>query len=383
MTTSKGIGSRFRRRSDATVASDNERQVLDIVRRIPGVSRADLSRHMGLSNQSASRLVDSLESRGLLVREQPVAGGRGQPKTPLKLAPEAVITIGVSMMTDAASAVMMDFCGEVVLTQHTKLDSRSAKDVIEKIASLVERLIQEGPGDRSLVFGVGVSVTGFFTGEKLRFNPPSPLSQLTSLDVDELLASRLGLPVWLDNDGTSAAMGEALAGAGRQYDTFAYIYFSYGIGGGLIIDRKPIRGVSGNAGEFAGLIGSEDKDEKPTLERLRMMLQEDRIFFNTIEEMISEFDLSWPAVLRWVAEARPHLEKLCNSIAYVVDPQAIVLGGRLPASLAHLLADEICLEPAARRGVRKPLPRVISSQVMGDAAAIGAAATPLKASFFL
>lgn len=66
----------------------------------------------------------------------------------------------------------------------------------------------------------------------------------------EVFSDEFDLPAFLDNDATAAAMGEAAFGAGRGVDHFAYLTISTGIGGGIIIDGKPYRGVGDNAGEF-------------------------------------------------------------------------------------------------------------------------------------
>jgi len=68
------------------------------------------------------------------------------------------------------------------------------------------------------------------------------------------LASELGVPVTLEDDATAAALGESRLGAGRDADVFAYLTLSSGIGAGIVVDGKLLRGANGLAGEVGHLV---------------------------------------------------------------------------------------------------------------------------------
>ncbi|WP_243663377.1 ROK family protein [Rhodothermus marinus] len=68
--------------------------------------------------------------------------------------------------------------------------------------------------------------------------------------VVEILERRLELPVFLENNATAAAIGERWYGAGQHIATFFYVFFSEGLGGGIIFNGQPYDGHTGNAGEL-------------------------------------------------------------------------------------------------------------------------------------
>lgn len=68
------------------------------------------------------------------------------------------------------------------------------------------------------------------------------------------LATRLGIPVALEDDATAAALGEAYAGAGRGADPFAYLTVSSGVGAGVVVGGRSMRGAHGLAGEVGHLV---------------------------------------------------------------------------------------------------------------------------------
>lgn len=373
----------WRSPADQSVVSSNERLILDLVWRRRVSTRAELARATGLTAQSIMRLVDELIDRQILSlgMTQPT-GGRGKPSPTIQLMQNYAYTVGVSITTDSVSTALIDMSGAVLKQTHaavSKLDPTGLVSLVRRQIDQYRRTYQI-PTER--FFGIGVGITGFFVGEGSRTNPPAPLDELALVDLETLLTRKLDLPVWLDNDGTVAAIGESLLGVGRWAQSFVYLYFSHGLGGGIIVDGRCVRGAHGNAGEVAGMLPMQ-KLERPTLEQLRIMLSEDGMVFPDIYAMLKDFDLEWPACARWVKSARRALSLITSASVALLDPEAIVLGGRLPQALAENLAAEIRIDNLTRRGRGRPEPRLVPAEATPDVTAIGAALLPFKECFFV
>lgn len=360
----------------------NERRVLEIVQRRGTGTRAEVTHEIGLTAQSISRIVDSLVERNLVSLGEKVVSGRGQPSSRLLLNRQAAYGVGLSIMTDAISGVVMNLGGELVASDWMHLSSTTREDVLDTAKALFERLLADAGIDARRVAGVGTAVTGFFTGHGRQVNPPDPLGELAFIDLDAALVEAVQRPVWVENDGKAAAMGEILTGAGHRFSTFAYIFFAMGLGGAVVIDKQVFPGVFGNAGEYAGIWPPEEQDERPTLELLRKQMARHGRDYADIHAMISQFDVDAPGVEAWIERALPRLNQMVSAISAVIDPEAIVLGGRIPKALAERMAARMTVFSVPRRGSTKPLPEIVVGTVTGDAAAIGAAAIPLKARFF-
>jgi len=253
--------------------------------------------------------------------------------------------------------------------------------LLRRIRTLAERLLHKSEVDEDSVFGVGLGMTGFFIGEGSKVNPPEPLDGLALLEVDTLLADAMGHPVWLDNDGSVAAIGESLHGVGHRYRDFAYFYFGHGFGGGLIMDGRCSRGAHGNAGEFAGMLPALGL-ERAALETLRSMLVKDGEDLPDIQALVEQYDPAWPAIERWIERVAPGLSVIASAVVAIVDPQAIVLGGRIPPDLAQRLIPRIAIDNVSRRGHARPQPAIVTAQAPFDAVALGAASLPFKECFF-
>lgn len=67
-----------------------------------------------------------------------------------------------------------------------------------------------------------------------------------------MLAERLGVPAYIDNDVRSAVTAELVLGCGRYSDNFIYLNVGTGLAAGFVIDRHILRGAGHNAGDIGG-----------------------------------------------------------------------------------------------------------------------------------
>lgn len=362
--------------------SDSECQLLSLVLRGSGSTQPELARRSGLSQQTVSRLVNDLVARGaLLLGERRSYGKRGQPSFEIAIAPGYAFSLGLALMTDAMSILLMDFAGNVVDYAYFDMPVMSRKAVFAKIAEAREQFLAKRPEARERLVGIGVGISGYCLDGKARYNPPPALEEWAMVPLDDLFSDALGLPAWVENDGNAAAIGESFLGAGRTYSDFVYVFVAAGIGGGVIANHRLMRGTHGNGGEI-GLILPWRLYQLPTLETLLQSLRRHGVELDGISEMLANFDPDWPGVDEWIEKSRDPLSLIASSISALLDPEAIVLGGRLPQSLAEKIIPVIELFDDARRHEPRPLPKLVLSQTKVDACAIGAAMLPLEARFF-
>jgi glucokinase len=141
------------------------------------------------------------------------------------------------------------------------------------------------------------------------------------------LESELDWPVILENDANAAAIGELWRGAGQGYCTLICVTLGTGVGGGIILDGKPWRGVDGSAAEI-GHIGVDPFAGVPCMCGSRGCL---------------EVYASATAIVRMTREARPRYP---NSILHSTEDltsQKVYQAGKE--------GDELAIEVFRRMGV--------------------------------
>ncbi len=362
--------------------SEGGRRVLDLILKSGGESQATITRTLDLAQSSVSRLLQAFHQDGMILTARRHTDRPGQPSAHVTLNPDFAFALGVSIMGDVLAMTLMDFAGGVRAERRASMASMSEAAVTERLGDFKSSILAETKIDPHRVIGAGVGISAFFIGESRQMNPPAYLDDWALRDIEPILERALGLPVMVDNDGNAAAIGESLFGVGRRYSNFAYLHLTNGFGGGMIADGRPMRGRYGNAGEFGG-VWKIYSETYPDLDLLRTCLEQEGASFETVEEMVQKIDASWPGVEAWLQQAVPPFTFLSIILARCFDPDAIVIGGRLPRSIASALAARIQIPIATdRRDAPQPLPSVVVAETTGDAVAVGAAAMRLKAAFF-
>ncbi|HEC01378.1 MAG TPA: ROK family transcriptional regulator [Sphingomonadales bacterium] len=372
----------FFEESDRQICSESERKILSLMLRNPRRTLAEITKLSSFSQQSVSRLAKGLIDRGVLVTEEKVATGkRGQPSIIVKLAPDYAYTIGISLMTDCVTVALMDFSGNILEQRQHILPAMTRRAVKAQLHETCDDLFAIHAIDQKNILGVGVAISGYSLGGRSRYNTPPNLDEWALIDIDEILAEELDLPVWVENDGNAAALGESLIGVGRNYTNFVYLFIAAGIGGGVVINGEMMRGCNGNAGEI-GLIVPSDKYHRPMLDLLFDMVQKSGIEVSSITDMLEKFDVDWPAVNEWIEKTEPALSLVVSAIAAILDTEAIVLGGRIPKPLARNIISHLEIYDDGRRAEPRALPRILISDFTGDSGAAGAAMLPFHKYFF-
>ena len=233
------------------------------------------------------------------------------------------------------------------------------------------------------IAGIGLAIPDDFGGVDLP-NRPAEFGIWETIDPKHLLYAH-GFEVVSENDATAAAMGELQFGHGRVSQTFFYLLISSGLGGGLVIDGHCVSGASGRSGEIGFLpIGRT---------RRNPVVLQDVVSLSGLYSHLAQAGFPNPAPLdrldagasaaaaQWVEKAADLLTDPLMVINAVIDPDAIFIGGRLPAGLVDQLCDRLALN-VRHRGVSLPARAPIRrAELAEDAAALGAAILPFSSRF--
>ncbi len=125
--------------------------------------------------------------------------------------------------------------------------------VIPRIFTVIQRALDEAHVALESIAGMGVATPGPLDNRTgIIYSPPNlPAWERVPLrDIVQQHYQRDQLPVYIENDANTAALGEYMFGAGRGCQNMVYLTVSTGIGGGVVIDGKLLEGASGTAAEL-------------------------------------------------------------------------------------------------------------------------------------
>lgn len=158
--------------------------------------------------------------------------------------------VGVDVGASTISAGLVGSDGTVLAT--AQAPTQGGRAVVETIFSLIDRALSSA-ADRGLaVAGIGVGLPGLVHVEKgfMRSMPFAWLSELGDVPLAALVQERTGHPVFVDNDVNALTLGEWTFGAGRGADSLVTLAIGTGMGSGLILDGRLVRGHHHSAGEI-------------------------------------------------------------------------------------------------------------------------------------
>ena len=230
-------------------------RVLDAVRAAGRLSRVELAAATGLTEAAVSVTVRRLLDEGLVVEtgRSPTAG---KPRTLLRLDPAARLAVGVNLDEDTTTYVLTGQTGGVLsrLARPAPADDRD--EVLRRLVADIDVLLAGSGVDPARCLGVGVVGPG---PRRTAADPPARGRR------DEELGRRLavatGWPVLIENDATAAAVGEYWVARVDPRRAFAALYMGSGIGAGIVLEGRALRGGQGNAGEFGHLCLRADGPE--------------------------------------------------------------------------------------------------------------------------
>jgi glucokinase len=147
--------------------------------------------------------------------------------------------------TKIVAAALVD--GKLGESRLEPTDTHDGDALVEQIVAAVEDV--RTPDARAV--GIGVpSVVEFATG-RIRSSVNIPLADLP---LRALLSDRIGLPVYVENDASCAALAEAHDGGELVTRDLVLFTVGTGVGGGLVLDGKLYRGATGAAPEAGHML---------------------------------------------------------------------------------------------------------------------------------
>lgn len=222
------------------------------------------------------------------------------------------------------------------------------KQILPDIAASIGSYLQEKSIDKANVIGVGIGVPGPVDGKGV-------VNKCVNLgwgvfNIQQELADLVGLPVRAGNDANVAALGEAWKGGGSGCDNMIMATLGTGVGGGIIVDGKPISGVHGAGGELGHMVMNQHETEfcgcgkrgcaeqygsatgVVRLAKRHLAASDMASSLRAVEELTCKdvFDAGKAGdqlALEALEEVYEYLGRFLANVCVVVDPQIVVLGG--------------------------------------------------------
>jgi len=156
------------------------------------------------------------------------------------------LLIGIEIGGTKLQLVAGDASGLITDRVRVQVDKyRGGPGIRDQIAHALPGLIA-----RHQATAIGVGFGGPVDRETGRVAKSHQIEGWSEFELGEWLHEQTALPVRVDNDANVAALGEALAGAGRRWNPVFYATLGSGVGGGLVVDGQIYHGAKPGESEI-------------------------------------------------------------------------------------------------------------------------------------
>ena len=230
--------------------------------------------------------------------------------------------------------------------------------ILPDIAASVKNYLIERNIPAEQIIGIGVGVPGPVDDNGI-VNKCVNLGW-GKVDLQKELTALTGFPVKAGNDANVAALGECWCGAARGYEYVVLATLGTGVGGGIILDGKPLHGSTGAAGEIGHMVLNRNETAVcgcgksgcveqycsatgiARLTRLALAEPDAPSSLRAVEKIMAKdvFDAAnaGDKIAQGVLEqVYAYMGEFIANICCVVNPEVVVLGGGVSRAGEHLL----------------------------------------------
>jgi predicted NBD/HSP70 family sugar kinase len=219
--------------------------VLELIRASQPISRADLARRSGLGRSTISQIVEQLIGENWVREGAMGSPPRGRRPTMVGLN-ENLVAIAVDIHPRQASVALVDLNGRLLSRWPVPLTSDPGASM-RLILDCMQRMHRSD--SRKSIEGVGISLPG-------RVNPATqrlifaPNLKWPDFDIKKMVETKMGLPVWMENDATACLLAELTFARMDGVRDAVLVAVAEGVGTCVMTNGQLVSGSNGMAGEF-------------------------------------------------------------------------------------------------------------------------------------
>jgi predicted NBD/HSP70 family sugar kinase len=355
------------RRRASLIREPNEVRILRLVRDSGEISRIEIARSTRLHKATITDLVGNLIRAGFLEETGQEDGRKsvGRKRILLRFRPLAGVVAGVDIGMTRATVALTDLNASILQQESfVYLVGAPAQEVLSRVAASIETLLEAARFPSSALVGIGIGVQGVIDYRTNTLTLSHNKKPWQGESLSALLETRFNVPVYVENDVKSMALGEYLLGAAKGVQDFVHIWIGEGLGAGVMINGHLLHGITSSAGE----IGYNALDFPPFYAERVPLTFRNQVMFGEIltdanfiesyrrclpEGSAAELTVAGIALsaIRGDLRAQQVIEEFTSllsmlsiNLVNMLNPELILLGGKLAQSypaIAGMLQDKI------------------------------------------
>ncbi|WP_019152703.1 ROK family transcriptional regulator [Robertmurraya massiliosenegalensis] len=230
------------------VKQENKTLVLNTIKQLSPISRAEIANLTGLNKGTVSSLVSELMEEQLIYESGPGESSGGRRPVMLLFNQVAGYSIGIDLGVNYLLGIVTDLQGQIFHEKTISFKHLTYEKIIALLYEMIDQLITLTPKSPYGIVGIGIGVPGTVSKDGKVLLAPN--LNWRNINLKGVLQEKYNVPIIIENEANAGAYGEKLFGAGKEANNLVYVSVGIGIGVGLILNNHLYRGNNGFSGEL-------------------------------------------------------------------------------------------------------------------------------------
>jgi predicted NBD/HSP70 family sugar kinase len=302
------------------------------------ISRADLSNITKLTKATISLQVANLLGEEIIVESQQEYNHVGRKPIMLSLNAGAGYALGVDLDYQNIIFTVSDIMGNPVHSDTVKLENSNYDEVLQQLIDHIREYKEKYSTSRFGIVGVVIGIHGTVKSDQTTGFVPQ--HQWYNKDLKGDLEKNLCMIVYIENNANLCAFAEKVFNRHQSENLISISMYS-GIGLGVLINGKLVKGYQGYAGEMGHMIINPNGElcscgnsgcwelyasEVSFFKQLSEKLDKPNLVFKDIQNLIIERD---PVVMTQMDGFIKYISIGLNNIINILNPDTVVLNSEL------------------------------------------------------
>jgi|LSQX01.1.fsa_nt_gb predicted NBD/HSP70 family sugar kinase/predicted transcriptional regulator len=237
---------------------ESKRQIMKLLHLKGPMSRTDIMKILSIPKPTVTRIIEELLSKGLVIETGYYDTTVGRKPVFVDINPNAYYCIGVNISRYTIHCVLVDFKLNVISECMHNVNIRTylhglpehVDDYVSLIIKNIENVINEANIEKDRILGIGLGSPGFVNSNEGIIHDFALIGIIKDLPIGKILSRHFGMKVIIDNNANARALNAYWCDMQAAYDNMIFIICSEGIGSGIIVNGKILRGYDNYSGEI-------------------------------------------------------------------------------------------------------------------------------------
>ncbi len=236
-----------------TVQAMNRRLLLFLLREQNLCSRAKLSQLSGLKQATVTNIINDFISWHLVKETGTLEGKKGRRSIGITINTDRYLVASIRLARKYAIIALFDLNGKIIFKKNIETQSiNSPIKVIDIIIKKLKEIIKIYKD--KVILGLGIAIPGPFSTQEERIALMTENESWKNIAIKEVFENSLDIPIFFEHDANAGALAQLWYMQPTLIDRFPeiliYVAAGQGVGAGVLIDGKILKGSIGTAGEI-------------------------------------------------------------------------------------------------------------------------------------